>query len=73
MKTYGINLINFSDIENADCIIFAVSHNEFTQLSINQIDKMFSKVKGNEKIIIDIKSIFSKEIFNSVGYRYWNL
>ncbi|CEG22033.1 UDP-N-acetyl-D-glucosamine 6-dehydrogenase [Planococcus massiliensis] len=71
---YGFSLGNIEDIQGADCLVFAVAHTQFKDLSIEKINKMFGDFKNNsEKIIIDIKSIFNKSELEEKGYLVWRL
>lgn len=70
---YGISLKQLDEIKNADCLIFAVAHDEFKQLNWNQIDKLFRNIPNDEKVIIDVKSIFNKEEIEKRGYTFWRL
>ena len=73
-KEYNVELTDIENVKDADCIILAVAHNEFKELSINQIDNMFdSKLNNNEKIIIDVKGILSTKDLDESKYRYWRL
>lgn len=71
--SYGINVIEVDNVNNADCIIFAVAHNEFATLSADSIDKMFRATENNKKVLIDVKGILKKSEFVSKGYSYWSL
>lgn len=70
---YGIELKDLADVEDADCIVLAVSHEEFRQLSFEKIDSMFGDFPNDEKVIIDVKSILDKEKLEKMGYNYWRL
>jgi len=72
-KEYGVDLTPVSEIKDADCIIFAVAHNEFKNLGIEGTDKLFKKCDNSEKIIIDVKGIFNPEELEKKGYSYWRL
>lgn len=71
-KEHGISLTDIDEVKDADCLIFAVSHNEFKNLSIKDINKYY-KNENNDKIIIDVKSIFNKDDFINNDYTYWSL
>lgn len=74
MREYGIELIDFNTIYDADCLIFAVAHDEFKKLKSNKLDSIFkTNLANNEKIIIDIKSILDRKKLLDKGYCYWNL
>jgi UDP-N-acetyl-D-galactosamine dehydrogenase len=65
-------LIDFSEINNVDCLIFAVAHDQYKKLSFEQVDELFTK-DGTDKVLIDVKSIFDRKIFNIPGFKYWRL
>lgn len=69
-QEYGMDLVNLKDVNNADCLIFAVVHDEFRNLSWEQIDKFFKECPKEEKIIIDVKSILDKCEIENLGYNY---
>jgi UDP-N-acetyl-D-glucosamine/UDP-N-acetyl-D-galactosamine dehydrogenase len=62
-----------NDIKDADCLVFAVAHNEFKNLSLETIDSMFGDYDNNQKVIVDIKSILDKTEIEDKGYSYWRL
>lgn len=70
---YGIDLIDLKLVSDVDCIVFAVAHDQIKAILMEQIDGMFKNCPNNEKIIIDIKSILSKESIGKMGYSYWRL
>lgn len=70
---YGIELFNISEVKAADCVILAVAHNEFKQMSIQEIDNLFGDFPNEEKVIIDIKSILNKDEVKKNGFSYWSL
>lgn len=71
-KEYNVDLCDISSVNNADCLIFAVAHEEFKRMKIENIEGFYSD-KSEKKIILDIKSIFNKKIFENNGFNYWNL
>lgn len=73
LKEYQIELSDFSSVKDCDCIIFAVSHLEYKNMSILEIDKLFKNMPNNEKIIIDVKSVFDKNEIEKLKYRCWRL
>jgi len=72
-KEYGIRLGNVADVHEIDCLVVAVGHSCFKELSLETIDSFFGDYPNNKKVVIDIKSIFKKENIQSSGYSYWNL
>ncbi len=70
---YGIKLAPMSELTNADCLVFAVAHNEFANLSKEQIGSMFYSGSNDGKVIVDVKSMLDKAALLQEGYRYWRL
>ncbi len=67
-KEYGVEITKSSDIKDADCVIFAVAHNEFKNINI---EELFGKNQTN--VIIDVKNMIDKNKFLKLGYRVWRL
>jgi UDP-N-acetyl-D-galactosamine dehydrogenase len=72
-QEYGINLLKLNQVNNADCLVFAVAHDEFKDLSLETIDQLFGTYPNNQKVIIDVKSILDKNEIEGQGYSYWRL
>ncbi len=70
---YGINLSGLSEAENADCIIVAVGHSEFKQLSMEKINSLFKDIPQKEKVLIDVKGLYSVAELTKSGFTYWRL
>ena len=74
MNEYGVSLTKFEDVENAGCIIVAVAHNEFKALSLDSIKAMYDlSLKDNEKVLIDVKGLYSIKELKASGICYWRL
>ena len=72
-REYNVDLTDLSDIKDADCIIFAVAHNEFKNMSIDEIDKLYKNLPNEEKVFIDVKGMFNPEEMKEKGYTFWRL
>ena len=70
---YGVDLLDLSDVKDADCLIFAVAHNIFKDMSWDKVDSLFGDFDNSEKVIIDVKSILDKAEIEKRGYSYWRL
>lgn len=70
---YNIDLVDISDVKNADCLVLAVAHNEFKQMSWDELDSLYGNYEAKEKIIIDVKSVLDKDKIEEKGYSYWRL
>lgn len=72
-EIYDVELTDLEDVSDADCLVFAVSHPEFTDMPVSDADKLFKDLANDEKIVIDIKSILDKESYVEAGYNFWRL
>ena len=69
LKEYDIKLKKLRDLKEQDAIIIAVSHKEYTNISLNH----WSQMLRPEGVIIDVKSIYKKNHFSKMKFRYWAL
>lgn len=70
---YGIELIAQEDIKDADCLVFAVAHEEFKNIQDSEVEAMFRVGSAPEKVLIDVKGVLDKEIWLAKGYQFWRL
>lgn len=73
LHSLGICLVDGIDIHDADCVVFAVAHQEFRNLSIESLENMYRNQQGKPKVIIDITSMFSQEELIKRDFLYWSL
>ncbi len=66
---YGIQLVPLNDVPPAEAVILAVSHKEFTDLSMDQIKKLMK----HNPVFVDVKGVFTKATVESNGIRFWRL
>lgn len=71
IREYGVHLTHIEDVENVDCIIVAVAHDIFKKIPLNNIKKLYGKDK--EKVLIDVKGIYTIEELKKQGFLYWRL
>jgi len=69
-EEYGITLANMDEVENVDCVVIAVAHDNFKNFSFDKIKRLH---KDGIPILIDIKGIYNKEEAHSNGIIYWRL
>ena len=72
-KFYGVDLVDLSAFRDLDCLIIAVMHKEFKELSNENIQRMFKEKDNAKNIIIDVKGARNKDELLALGYRYWRL
>ena len=71
-KFYGIDLVDSSELKNLDCLIIAVAHKAFKELSCDQLLGMFKK-DGSKGVVVDVKGIRTRKEFEEAGCKYWRL
>lgn len=73
MLEYGIVLSSMNSVKNADCLIVAVAHDEFRKIKINELIKLYRDVPNNEKVLIDVKGLYSVKELKDSGIKWWRL
>ena len=72
-KEYNIELSDIEEVKDVDCIVIAVAHNIFKEKSLNDLKKLYKNVPESEKILIDVKGIFSLNELKNSNLTYWRL
>lgn len=71
LNEYGVHLTKLEDVKDVDCVIAAVAHREFKELSLNSLKKLFKK--GAEKVLIDVKGLYPIDELKASGIKWWRL
>jgi len=72
-RDYGIDLVDIDEIKDMDCIIFAVAHDEFRKLTLDDINLFFREMPDNEKVLLDVKGLYPVRELNKKGLSFWRL
>ncbi|MCR2046963.1 nucleotide sugar dehydrogenase [Acetatifactor muris] len=73
-QEYGVNLVAWEDIPKADCVIVAVGHSEYRSMSMMQLKELFKSEQADEdKVLIDVKSLYRMDELKASGMRFWRL
>ena len=72
-QEYGLELVDIKEVKDADCLVLAVAHDTFKQLSWEDVDSLYGNFDNNEKILIDVKSMLDRNELVQRGYSYWRL
>ncbi len=70
---YGVNLVDFDKLPKADCVIVAVGHNQFRSMSMMQLKALFKDGMDEEKVLVDVKSLYRMDELRASGMRFWRL
>ena len=73
LHEYGVTLTKLEDVKDADCVIVAVAHNEFKALGLDAIKKMYRNCPDDEKVLLDVKGLFTVNGLKNSGMRWWRL
>lgn len=69
-ERYNIELVDFNELKDLDCLILAVAHDEYKRLDLKKIKELYS---DENKVLIDIKSLINKAEAEEQGFVYWSL
>ncbi|MBR6070962.1 MAG: nucleotide sugar dehydrogenase [Ruminococcus sp.] len=73
-QEYGVDVVPLDSIPKADCIIVAVGHSEYRSLSMMQLKALFKDgIPDDEKVLIDVKSLYRMDELKASGLRFWRL
>lgn len=69
-KLYGVKFTDIDTIRDMDAVVLAVAHENFKNLKMADIDRLFGSGK---KVLLDIKGILDRKEYENAGYSYWRL
>lgn len=70
---YDVDLVPYDELPKADCVIVAVGHNAFRSMSMMSLKKLFKDTPDEEKVLIDVKSLYRMDELKASGMRFWRL
>ena len=71
---YGVELTPWDEIPKADCVIIAVGHNEYRNMSVMQLKELFkTELPDEENVLIDVKALYRMDELKASGMRFWRL
>lgn len=73
LAEYGVTLSKLEDVKDVDCIIVAVAHDAFKALSLEELKARFAQGPDEEKVLLDVKGIYSISQLDASGMSYWRL
>ena len=73
-QEYSVDLVPFAELPKADCVIIAVGHNDYRSMSVMQLKDLFkAETPAEEKVLIDVKSLYRMDELKASGMRFWRL
>lgn len=73
MQEYGVTLTKLEDVKEADCVIVAVAHDAFKNLSLDEMKMLYRNGRDDEKVLLDVKGLYKVTDLKASGIRYWRL
>ena len=70
-KEYDIDLLDINEIKGMDAIVVAVPHDDYKSIKLEELSDLYSHI--DNKVLIDIKGIYSREEAKENCYKYWRL
>jgi UDP-N-acetyl-D-galactosamine dehydrogenase len=72
-REYDIDLEDMNALNDADCIVVTVSHNEFKEIPLEKILLFFKNMPNYMKVLIDVKGIYNVDELKESGITWWRL
>ena len=73
-EEYGVELVPINKVPKADCVIVAVGHNSYRSMSTMKLKDLFKpELKVEERVLIDVKSLYRMDELKASGMRFWRL
>lgn len=73
MKEYQLELVDLSSVNDAECIIVAVAHDDFRRISVQDLKKYFADNSQVKNVLIDVKGIYSIADLRKTELKFWRL
>ncbi len=74
LREYGVELSALKDVPKADCVIVAVGHDTFRAMTVDQLKALFKpELADEEKVLVDVKGLYSIAALKAAGLRFWRL
>ena len=89
LQTYGIALSQPEDIKEVDAVIFAVPHEEFKNIDLADVKKLYNSNRNGvyadevaatleeklsqQDVLVDVKGIFDRKEAENMNFLYWRL
>lgn len=70
---YGVEFHTLDSVRGMDAVVLAVGHDEFRQLTRDEISAFYRDVPSATRVLLDIKGILERHEYENAGYKYWRL
>jgi UDP-N-acetyl-D-galactosamine dehydrogenase len=69
-RLYQLQFVRCDAIKEMDAVVLAVAHDEFKDITMQEMDSFFADGK---KVLFDIKGLLNRKEYEEAGYSYWRL
>lgn len=69
LHEYGVDLVPFAQLKQADAVVVAVAHREYRSLSMAELGGMMN----GAPLLVDVKGIFDRKLMEQHNIRFWRL
>ncbi|MGE4403670.1 MAG: UDP binding domain-containing protein, partial [Desulfobulbus sp.] len=69
---YGLELVPLEQVGTVDAVVWAVSHDAFSFITLDKLVRMTTNGNG-AGVVIDVKTVLKREDVESRGLIYWSL
>lgn len=67
-RQYQLKMHSFDELQPADAVILAVSHQQYRDLPLSEYARLL-----NGSVLIDVKGVLDQEAITKMGIRFWRL
>lgn len=72
-EEYGLEFISMDEMRDLDVVIVAVAHDANKELTTADFNKLYNNKPNQQKVFIDVKSLYDRTDFAAEDYIYWSL
>lgn len=72
-EEYGLEFVSMDDMRDLDVVIVAVAHDANKNLTVADFNKLYNNKPNQQKVFIDVKSLYDRHEFTAEDYVYWSL
>ncbi|MEZ0123277.1 MAG: nucleotide sugar dehydrogenase [Candidatus Reddybacter sp.] len=69
LEEYGVNLVAWGQLPEADAVVLAVAHEEYKSRTVED----FSRLLVSDGLLVDIKSVLDRESYSDTSLQLWRL
>ncbi len=69
-RLYGVEFVPMQTIRNMDAVILAVAHEQFAHFTQEDMAEFYGE---GPRVLIDVKGVLDRAVYENAGYHYWRL